>query len=297
MSETIKNVFSNLTGPYSSSTQVETSDTGFLNSNGLVAKIVFLIMVIIIFIVLFYLVIRMISYFTTPSDNPIIINGELDGTKTMVIPQNPALKDSKLIARSNNESAGLEFTWSVWLKASRTMVSTDRFPVFIKGDGTATTVGTVNYKSLNHGPGVYFYVDSPPTSTNPQLSLEILMDTIEELGTMDPIKIKNVPLEQYFNLVIRCKGVYVDIYMNGTVIQRKKLKNVPKQNYYNIQVCPSGGFQGKLSNLRYFNRGLSVIEINSIYRNGPNTTPIMTESSSAYSYSILSTSWYNSFIQ
>ena len=75
MSEQIKNVFSDITKPFSSSTEIETTDSGFLNSNGFIAKIVFLIMVIIIFIVLFYLVIRMISYFTTPSDNPIIING------------------------------------------------------------------------------------------------------------------------------------------------------------------------------------------------------------------------------
>lgn len=288
MSDQIKNIFSNITGPFTSSSEVETTDSGFLNSNGFIAKIVFLIMVIVIFIVLFYLILFLMSYFTTPSDNPYIIKGELDGSEGRTVAQNPAMNESKLVQRSNNESAGIEFTWSVWLYIKMPEEAGKRYPVFVKGDGTPVN----KYMSINHGPGLYVMNDGQTPS------LEILMDTINEAASTKAsniiIKGQGLPIDQYFHLAIRCKGVNIDIYLNGTVIDRTKLNNVPKQNYYDIMVCQGGGFKGKLSNLRYFNRGLSVVEINSINRSGPNTTPVTVTSTK--SVSNISTIWYNSFL-
>lgn len=296
MSEQIKNVFSDITKPFSSSTEIETTDSGFLNSNGFIAKIVFLIMVIIIFIVLFYFTLFLMTYFTGPSDNPYIIKGEIDGNDGQTVRQNPAMNESKLVQRSNNESAGIEFTWSVWLKLSA-IDNNDklRYPVFVKGDGTKTEGRP--YKSINHGPGLYVMLNNDGKPT-----LEILMDTINQAASSPGAEAEasnkiyitgeGIPIQQYFHLAIRCKGVNIDTYLNGTVINRTKLGNVPKQNYYDILV---GGFSGKLSNLRYFNRGLSVVEINSITRSGPNTTPVTVTTSN--SISNISTIWYNSFLR
>jgi|UniRef100_A0A6C0DY75 hypothetical protein len=295
MSETVKNIFSNLTGPFSSSSEVATTDPGFLNSNGLIAKIVFLILVIVIFIVVFYSILYLMAYFTTPSENPYIIKGEIDGSSPYTVPQNPALNESKVIQRSNNESSGLEFTWSVWLKISSTATSDigKRYPIFIKGDGMPQTPlsGTPAYKSINHGPGVYVFMDASNAA-----AIEVLMDTIDKgaIGSGgEIIKIKNLPINQYFHLAVRCKGYNIHIYINGNIIINESMSNVPKQNYYDILVCPSGGFKGKLSNLRYFSKALSVVELNSIYRNGPNTTPVNNVSSN--SYSSISTQWFASF--
>jgi hypothetical protein len=87
----------------------------------------------------------------------------------------------------------------------------------------------------------------------------------------------------------------LDVYINGTISGRLNLPLVPKQNYNDINVCQGGGFNGNLSDLRYFDHALSIIEINNTYYWGPNlksseaTTPA-TSSSGNY----LSSLWYTS---
>jgi hypothetical protein len=79
----------------------------------------------------------------------------------------------------------------------------------------------------------------------------------------------------------------MDVYVNGVVANRHVFKNVPKQNYSDIQV---GGFNGNLSDLRYFNAALNVFQINNIVMAGPN---LKTEESSVDSrFDYLSSSWY-----
>jgi hypothetical protein len=66
----------------------------------------------------------------------------------------------------------------------------------------------------------------------------------------------------------------------------------PKQNYYDITVC--GGFNGSLSNLRYYDHALNVFDINNIIMFGPNTIPSKLASNSGGSgnYAYLSSQWY-----
>ena len=51
---------------------------------------------------------------------------------------------------------------------------------------------------------------------------------------------------------------------------RHRLSGVPKQNYGNIYVNHNGGFSGLLSNLRYYNRAITITEIQDIVQAGPN---------------------------
>jgi hypothetical protein len=291
--ESVRNTVNSLTSDFSSSNEIETTDSDFLNSNGFIAKIVFLILVIVIFIVLFYLIVMLMSYFTSPSENPIIINGQINGDETQVIGQNPALNESKLVQRSNNETSGIEFTWTLWLYINPSNINdvNKYYPVFIKGDSSKD--GNATYNSLNHGPGLYLYKEGET------YNMQVLMDTIDSPAIENPSNIINIPnaiSNQYFHLAIRCKGKYIDIYVNGTIVSRTELQNVPKQNYYDITLFPDSNLSGcKLSNLRYFNRGLSVVEINSMYRNGPNTKALSTNSLSTISS--VSTLWFNSFIR
>ena len=64
------------------------------------------------------------------------------------------------------------------------------------------------------------------------------------------------------------------------------------QNYHDVHVCKNGGFQGKISNLRYYNKALTIFEINSIINSGPDTKVYNTQISKDYNY--LSTLWYTS---
>ena len=295
--ENIQATINNNMDEFTSPAAVATTNTNFLDSNGIIAKVVFLILVVIIFIVLFYFILRLIAYFTTPSKNPMLINGQINGSKMVSIPQNPGTSDSKIILRSNNRPTGIEFTWSLWINYSDNQQATNTTfrPVFIKGDKNAPSGS--QYCSINNGPGVYFNTSS---SKDPN-TLYILMDTVNESATNSSsasvITVPNLPISTYFHLAIRCQNTYIDIYINGTLVKRQNLMSVPKQNYYNVYACPCGGFPGSLSNLQYFDKSLTVVEINSIVQEGPNLKDITQNPFSPAMPNTISTAWYNSFLK
>lgn len=289
-----KDVLTNTINDFSSPKMVETTDKSFLDSNGIIAKVVFLIMVVIIYIILFYIVVYLISYFTAPPSNPFLVNGQVQGTTLISIAQNPADTASKTIIRSNNRQTGIEFTWVVWLNYKESIHDSKYSPVFVKGD---ISTPDLSYCSINNCPGVYF---GKKLDTSPN-TLHILIDTPSTPATNNTnspiIKIDNLPTDTYFHLAIRCQNTYIDIYINGTLVKRQNLMNVPKQNFYNVNVCPSGGFNGTLSNLQYFDKALTVVEINTIVQSGPNQKDIkLNNPFSAIIPNTISTSWYNSFL-
>lgn len=290
-----KNVLTNTISEFSSPKTVETTDKSFLDSNGIIAKVVFLILVVIIYIILFYVVVYLISYFTASPTNPLIINGQVEGTTLISVPQNPSDTSSKTIVRSNNRATGIEFTWVVWLNYKNSVHADKYSPVFVKGD---ISTPDLSYCSINNCPGVYF---GRKDDTEPN-KLRVLIDTPSSPATSNAnvpiITIDNLPVETYFHLAIRCQNTYIDIYINGTLVKRQNLMNVPKQNYYNVNVSPCGGFSGTLSNLQYFDKSLTVVEINAIVQNGPNQKSIKSNNNpfSSIIPNNISTSWYNSFL-
>jgi hypothetical protein len=66
------------------------------------------------------------------------------------------------------------------------------------------------------------------------------------------------------------------------------------QNYDNVRVCDSGGFNGKLSNLLYYNYPLNAIDINGLVNTGPDLTDTLSGSNGNVGPSYLSTLWYKS---
>ena len=87
----------------------------FFDSNSLVAKVAFLLLVLFGFIILLRLGISLIGVLIGQSDKIKLIDGMVDATQVIVIPQEPSQQDSKTIYRSTNESEGIEFTWSCWI--------------------------------------------------------------------------------------------------------------------------------------------------------------------------------------
>jgi hypothetical protein len=293
----ITNTVTDAANSFSDPSQVNTTSTSFLDSNGIIAKFVFLILVIIIFVILFFLIVKLIGYFSKPAGNPMLINGQINASKKVVISQNPASKTAIPIQRSNNQATGIEFTWCVWLSLSpdgvgNAVTPTWHSPIFVKGDASLPNNGVNPYCSMNNGPGVYFGTPSEPNH------LYILMDTVDTAAINSPnlvIDISNLPTN-YFHLAVRCQNTFMDVYINGTLVKRHNLMNVPKQNYYDINVCPYNGYNGLLSNLQYFSKALNVIEINHIVRKGPNTKDVTQSSYHPALVNSISTSWYNSFL-
>jgi len=258
----------------------------FLQSNTIFAKFAFLLLAIILFVFLTTLGILLIQYFTSPSKSPYVIKGMIDGTDGKIISQNPKNSNSVQVIRSNNEVTGLEFTWSFWLYINDLNTSTTMYQhIFNKGDtnyNSSTGIATVN-----NAPGVYL----APGSN----ALRIIMDSTLPTDK-NIIDISNVPLKKWFHTAVRIQNTVMDVYVNGIISSRYVMNNVVKQNYNDINYGQNGGFNGKLSNLRYYSYALNVFQINGIVVYGPNTNTysLSTASTATGNYTYIANSWYNS---
>ena len=87
----------------------------FLKSNTLVSKVVFLILVIIVFILLLRGGVSFLTWLFEPTPSPHLTSGMKDAKKLLVIPQDPSNPNSIPVMRSINQRDGLEFTWTVWI--------------------------------------------------------------------------------------------------------------------------------------------------------------------------------------
>ena len=263
----------------------------FLNSNSIIAKFVFIILVLIVFMFLVHLGISLMGYFMQPPLSPYLINGMINGNNGVILSQDPANTNSVPVSRSNNQTTGIEFTWSTWLLITSPNTTIPYQHIFNKGDtnydpsGGSPTGGV----SIINGPGLYL-AKAKSDSANENV-LHVIMDNVDNNQTMD---ISGVPMNKWFHLALRMENKVLDAYVNGTVYSRAMLDAVPKQNYYNVNVGQNGGFAGSISNLRYFNYALTAPAINSIVASGSNTSTSSTalQNSNIYAAS-LSNIWYS----
>ena len=267
---------------FSKNADISDASSDFLSANGLLAKFVFLILVLIAFMILMKVGIAVLGYMLGPWSNPYLIKGSLGGSTTATITQDPRDDDSAIIMRSNDRNKGIEFTWSLWMfldKDSNGGIKN----IFVKGDEQFSG----DYNLLN-GPGLY--VDT----TGKTFDLQVRMDTVN--SHVDSV-IKDVPIQKWFHVAIRMQNKVMDTYINGVVTDRFNLPSLPKQNFNNVTIHANGGYSGSTSNLRYYSYALNVFEINNIIMFGPNLNPSsLSADSKALSgnYSFLAHSWYGS---
>ena len=258
--------------------------TDFLTANTIIAKFAFILLVLVVFLILFNLGVSIVGYFSEPSPDPYIINGLFDGNASKVVPQDPKQTSAIPIYRSNDQSKGMEFTWSTWLYLSDLGKEAGKYQhVFSKGDGNIDT--TTSLSTVNNGPGLYI---SPMDN-----KLHVIMNTVSPTDPNTTIDIDNIPIQKWFHVALRLQNTTLDVYINGVVVNRLLLTNTPKQNYGNVYVCQNGGFSGKLSNLRYYSRALNVFEINNIVSSGPNMK-VSSDMKPVGGFDYLSTQWYAS---
>jgi Concanavalin A-like lectin/glucanases superfamily len=272
--------------------EVATKSTEFLQSNTLAAKIAFTILVLIIFAFLIALGVNLIAYFTQTASNPYIVQGLMDGTNSIMIP-------GSSVNRSNNQTRGIEFTWSVWLQVNDLGNASRAYQhVFNKGNGdydiSPNTVNGTTYAmgsglaTVNNAPGLYL------ANKDAQVGLHVVMDTVDsEVGSVT-IDVTGIPLnKKWIHVAIRLENTMLDVYVNGTISGRQVTTSVPKQNYGDVYACQNGGYSGKMSDLRYFQHALSAFEINQIVTKGPSTTASkLASASSKGSPYYLSNNWY-----
>jgi hypothetical protein len=261
-----------------------TGSSDFMQSNSLVAKVAFLLLVLFGFIVLLRIGIAILGYFYGPSENPKLINGMVDASQLMVIEQDPTIEGSKTIPRSVNATDGIEFTWSCWIFINNLTENAGQYKcVFYKGNDFAT--GKSDQEGINfpnNAPGVYI---APNTN-----DLVIFMNTFNVIN--EEIKVTNIPLNKWLNVIIRCQNTTIDVYINGTITKSQELHGVPKQNYGNVYVGMNNGFSGYISNLWYYDYALGTTEIQNMVSKGPNTNMVGNSSLSMKDPNYLSLRWF-----
>lgn len=276
----------------------------FLNSNSFIGKISFIIFIIICFILLFNLSFWIMNMFIAPNRSPYLINGMKDAKTMKIINQDIRDSDSTPIFRSRDQYNGIEMTWSSWIYIEdptyqQTSNSQSFNVVYVKGTNSSdinnmgvmqNTQGLGSQFSNSNAPGVYLSADYPVNHNtfNPsnisnnydliKMNLYIYFDIFpfdnpnsQSRIFREEIIIRGIPIRKWVSIIIRCSTQnIVDVFINGSLQQRVKLSNTIRQNYSNVYINSDGGFDGFLSNLRYFDYSIGTFEINQIVSSGPN---------------------------
>jgi hypothetical protein len=243
----------------------------FLESNSLIAKFSFLLLVIFVFIILLRLGASFLTWVFSYSEDPVLFRGMKDGKTMSRISTNPNSPNSIPILRSRNRTDGLEFTWSVWIFIDDPIYKQDQYKhVFSRGP--------------NNSPGLYL----TPITDNQQ-NLLIRMNTFEQMN--EDVLVEDIPINKWVNIIVRCDQHQLDVYINGVLTKRHILQGVPKQNYDDVWVTLNGGFDGYVSELRYFARAIGLGRIQSIVDSGPNLRMEGSDITKALPQ-YLSTRWY-----
>ena len=293
----IKDSVSNTINEFSNKSVVEGSNE-FLDSNSLLAKFAFIIMIVIVFMVVLKIMIGIFGYFLAPSRNPYIVKGALSGSDKQIITQDPSKDNTIQVFKSNDRGRGLEYTWSVWLFLMEADVSNTPYNIFVKGAPNFDTTSGDGYQlNVVNGPGMYI------TYEGTEYKLTVVMDHIgnETITSNDAdsgrdiIEVDSIPIKKWVHVAARMQNTVLDIYVNGTIAKRHNMLYAPKQNFYPVVICGNDGFKGKLSNLRYYSKALNVFEINNVVMTGPNTnsSELSVDSQAKTGiYSYLSNNWY-----
>jgi hypothetical protein len=268
------NLFSKFGGDRFGSNVYVNGTREFVTSNSTIARVAFVIIVLILFLFALRAGIAFIKWYFSDPSSPMLIRGIKNGNTYAVVSQSPKDGNDKLVTRSKDRKSGIEFTWSTWVFINS--ISTDnRYQhIFHKGPSNPQSEGEM--KGANYpmnGPGLYIDKSSSDVTTLNN-NLVVFMNTVPPTADGETILekavVSGVPLNKWLHVVIRMKGRNMDVYINGTIALRHVFRGVPKQNYGHVYSGMDKGFDGMMSDLQYFNYGLSIQEIMRINTAGPN---------------------------
>lgn len=263
----------------------------FLDSNSYVAKTAFLILTVIVFVYLLRTCVAIMGFLFSPNSSPYLVNGLIDGkVGNLRIPQDPSQTNAVTIIRSKNDAGGIGITWSVWLylkqnsKIDKDDVGKWRH-VFNKGSIKPITDdgATKGIMSPNNGPGLYLKDDYS--------AIRVVMSTFNDPNTS--VDVENIPINKWFNVIIRVENTVLDVFMNGDLAQRLPLNSVPFQNYADVNVALNSGFNGVISALRYYNVALGTRAIANIVSEGPKLNVLGASGGAPGIMDYLSMRWYH----
>jgi hypothetical protein len=236
----------------------------FLESNSLVAKVAFLLLILIVFIIAVRFSAQLLAWLFSYNNQPYLISGMVNAKQQHIIPQDPSTYGSIPVIRSDNQANGIEFTYSVWIFIDDLVYQQGQYRhIFHKGnDNINYTTAPTGMNQPNNAPGLYI---APNTN-----ALVVVMNTFNDIE--EKVTIDDIPINKWVCVQIRVENHQLDTYINGKLSKRLIMKGVPKQNYGDVYAGTNGGFSGYISDLRYFNYGLGTGKIQSIVDSGPDLT-------------------------
>ena len=103
--------------------------------------------------------------------------------------------------------------------------------------------------------------------------MRVYMNTQDNI--LDYVDVDNLPLRKWIHMSIVLQGKNLDVYVNGYVKSRKEFTSLPKQNEGDFWINMFGGFEGYVSNIRYYSYAIDFTEIDSNIKNGPNQALVL----------------------
>ena len=258
------------------STSIVDTVVASANSTNIFAKLGFILLVGFIFIILLRITIMGLSYIFNKTSSPHIFDGMLPGNSNSVFEQDPNQINAKTIPLSVNQSQGIEFSWSCWIFINKLPGTGQTYgTIFTKGDGLAPNPNSpVNQSSISkiNCPGLYL-----DPSVNQLVMAMSSYNNASNYTTAstypNELLIPNIPFQKWIHILIRCEQNTIDVYVNGMIANTLEFVNdIPRQNYGNVYVGTSGGFDGFISNLWYYDYALNAMDIQGLVAKGPTTT-------------------------
>lgn len=249
-------------------------------------------MVVIIIIVVVILVVA--AYFLYKYINSYEATGSV--TKTLI----PYIQDAKESKRFTNGSIpkstqGNEYNYSVWIYVSDYTHRNDEDKcILYKGDVSVDVFNNASptLENPNRQGNPSLWLLKKNNTLRVQIALETEYDNIEacsiegfdshagENNNSNPLRIKlhncdieHFPLQRWVCVNLSLSNNVVDIYLNGELVRSCMLNGAPLINNSDLLVCPTGGFNGFLANLKVSDKALGTEEIKSTYRKGPTLKP------------------------
>jgi hypothetical protein len=162
---------------------------------------------------------------------------------------------TSLPQKGNSEN----YTYSIWIYVDQWTISNDKKIIFSRGSGTIAGMPMMYLDGQENNVTVSLL-------TYPDSSSQSVSTTYSTFTC----GVKNVPLQNWTNLIASVNGRSLDIYMNGKLVRTCVLPGVPfVEGQSPIYLTPNGGFSGYTAKFNYWADAISPQQAWNIYKSGP----------------------------
>jgi len=172
---------------------------------------------------------------------------------TFITKQKNAKKKYKISSKLvYNPSNGYTYTWNIWMYINNWSYKLNSMKHIL-------TRGRLEKTPIHCNPSIWL-----GDKTN---DLHFYIET-DKKGTQEFI-LKDVPIKKWTMITIVLQMNEFEVYINGNLVETYILKSLPKLNNGNVYINEWGGYDGFITNLKYFPKTLSPLFIQKLYKKKP----------------------------